>query len=30
MWTHKIDGLHKTDFVMMARMDRIHEAYAPE
>jgi 4a-hydroxytetrahydrobiopterin dehydratase len=24
MWTHKIDGLHKTDFVMAARMDRIH------
>ena len=30
MWTHKIDGLHKTDFVMAARMDRIHEDYAPE
>ena len=30
MWTHKIDGLHKTDFVMAARMDRIHQAYAPE
>jgi 4a-hydroxytetrahydrobiopterin dehydratase len=30
MWTHKIDGLHKTDFVMAARMDRIHEGYAPE
>jgi 4a-hydroxytetrahydrobiopterin dehydratase len=29
MWTHKIDGLHKTDFVMAARMDRIHEDYAP-
>ena len=29
MWTHKIDGLHKTDFVMAARMDRIHEEYAP-
>ena len=27
MWTHKIDGLHKTDFVMAARMDRIHEKY---
>ncbi|ESS07436.1 MAG: pterin-4-alpha-carbinolamine dehydratase [uncultured archaeon A07HB70] len=25
MWTHKIDGLHKTDFVMAARMDRIHQ-----
>jgi len=30
MWTHKIDGLHKTDFVMAARMDRIHESYAAE
>ncbi|WP_338740014.1 4a-hydroxytetrahydrobiopterin dehydratase [Haloplanus salilacus] len=30
MWTHKIDGLHKTDFVMAARMDRIYEAYDPE
>ncbi len=30
MWTHKIDGLHKTDFVMAARMDRIHEEYTPE
>jgi hypothetical protein len=30
MWTHKIDGLHKTDFVMAARMDRIHEDYTPE
>ncbi len=30
MWTHKIDGLHKADFVMAARMDRIHEEYAPE
>jgi len=29
MWTHKIDGLHKTDFVMAARMDRIYDAYAP-
>ena len=29
MWTHKIDGLHKTDFVMAARMDRMHEPYAP-
>nr|ABQ76051.1 pterin-4a-carbinolamine dehydratase [uncultured haloarchaeon] len=28
MWTHKIDGLHKTDFVMAARMDRIHKQYA--
>jgi 4a-hydroxytetrahydrobiopterin dehydratase len=30
MWTHKIDGLHKTDFVMAARMDRIYDEYAPE
>jgi 4a-hydroxytetrahydrobiopterin dehydratase len=30
MWTHKIDGLHKTDFVMAARMDRIHDEYAPD
>jgi 4a-hydroxytetrahydrobiopterin dehydratase len=30
MWTHKIDGLHKTDFVMAARMDRIYEeSYEP-
>ena len=29
MWTHKIDGLHKTDFVMAARMDRMYEDYAP-
>jgi 4a-hydroxytetrahydrobiopterin dehydratase len=27
MWTHKIDGLHKTDFVMAARMDRFYEEY---
>ena len=27
MWTHKIDGLHKTDFVMAARMDRLREGY---
>ena len=30
MWTHKIDGLHKTDFVMAARMDRIYADYEPE
>jgi 4a-hydroxytetrahydrobiopterin dehydratase len=30
MWTHKIDGLHKTDFVMAARMDRIYEEYPNE
>lgn len=29
LWTHKIDGLHKTDFVMAARMDRIYEKYEP-
>lgn len=29
IWTHKIDGLHKTDFVMAARMDRIYEDYEP-
>lgn len=28
MWTHKIDGLHKTDFVMAARMDRLYEQVA--
>ncbi len=27
MWTHKIDGLHKTDFVMAARMDRMYQTY---
>ena len=27
MWTHKIDGLHESDFVMAARMDRIYEDY---
>ncbi|WP_396613562.1 4a-hydroxytetrahydrobiopterin dehydratase (plasmid) [Haloferax sp. S1W] len=27
MWTHKIDGLRKTDFVMAARMDRIYDKY---
>jgi len=30
MWTHKINGLHKTDFVMAARMDRIYGDYEPE
>ena len=30
IWTHKIDGLHKTDFVMAARMDRIYDDYAPD
>ncbi len=28
IWTHDIGGLHKADFVMAARMDRIHEEYA--
>ncbi|MFC4438958.1 MULTISPECIES: 4a-hydroxytetrahydrobiopterin dehydratase [Natrialbaceae] len=30
MWTHKIDGLLEADFVMAARMDRIHEEYEPD
>jgi 4a-hydroxytetrahydrobiopterin dehydratase len=32
MWTHKIDGLFETDFVMAARMDRIYEEgdYEPD
>ena len=30
MWTHKIDGLHETDFIMAARMDRIYESYRPD
>lgn len=30
MWTHKIDGLHKTDFVMAARMDRLYYEHAAE
>ncbi|MES3162453.1 MAG: 4a-hydroxytetrahydrobiopterin dehydratase [Halorubrum sp.] len=25
MWTHDIGGLHRSDFVMAARMDRIYE-----
>ncbi len=29
LWTHEIDGLHRTDFVMAARMDRLHRGYAP-
>ena len=24
VWTHKIDGLHKTDFVFAAKVDRIY------
>ena len=27
LWTHKIDGLHESDFVMAAKMDRRYEAY---
>ena len=27
LWTHTIDGLHKTDFVLAAKIDRIYEAY---
>lgn len=30
MWTHKIDGLFETDFIMAARMDRLYESYAPD
>ncbi|AFO57792.1 4a-hydroxytetrahydrobiopterin dehydratase [Natrinema sp. J7-2] len=30
LWPHKIDGLHKTDFVMAARMDRIYDDYEPD
>lgn len=30
MWTHAIDGLFETDFIMAARMDRIYETYAPD
>ena len=25
MWTHKIGGLHRTDFVMAAKMDRLYD-----
>lgn len=28
LWTHKIDGLFETDFIMAARMDRIYDRYA--
>mgnify|MGYP000067790906 CR=1 FL=1 len=28
MWTHAIGGLHETDFVMAARMDRIYDDFA--
>ncbi|CAA0091437.1 Putative pterin-4-alpha-carbinolamine dehydratase [BD1-7 clade bacterium] len=24
-WTHKIQGLHKTDFIMAAKTDRLHQ-----
>jgi len=27
MWSHDIGGLHESDFVMAARMDRIHDEY---
>lgn len=30
MWTHKIDGLHETDFIMAARMERIADAVRAE
>jgi 4a-hydroxytetrahydrobiopterin dehydratase len=28
LWTHKIDGLTESDFVMAAKIDRVHEARA--
>ena len=27
MWSHDIDGLHRSDFVMAAKMDRHYAAY---
>ena len=30
MWSHDIDGLHRSDFVMAARMDRLYAAYGDE
>jgi len=30
MWSHDIDGLHASDFVMAARMDRIYEGYGDD
>lgn len=30
MWTHKIDGLFETDFVMAARMDRIYDEHTAD
>ena len=30
LWTHKIDGLHESDFVMAAKMDRCYEEYPEE
>lgn len=27
LWSHNIDGLHRSDFVMAARMDRLYEEY---
>lgn len=29
LYTHKIDGMHRTDFVMAAKIDRIHEQDQP-
>ena len=29
-WTHKIGGLHRNDFVMVARTDELHEASREE
>ena len=26
LWTHSIDGLHDSDFVMAAKIDRVYEA----
>lgn len=25
-WTHKIDGLHESDFILAAKINRIHQA----
>jgi 4a-hydroxytetrahydrobiopterin dehydratase len=30
MWSHDIDGLHKSDFVMAARMDQLYAEYDDE
>jgi len=29
LWTHKIDGLTESDFVMAAKIDRAHENWNP-